>query len=237
MNEIQNIKKPHRLLLCWQAPEGKDRTLFIVAEIVKENEKYLFRYLINTSDFKCATELGFVIYPAFRIENGKPYDSGVLEAFMRRITPRTRNDFAEYLKEFRIPPDIKIDDFTLLGYTGAKLPSDGFSVVNPFDNTEAPAEMLIELAGTRYYLKELNLKLIHENDEIMLIHEPTNEYDRDAILCMVGNQKIGYIKRGQTSAFHRWLSDKSTILTANVERINGTPDRPIIYVFVKLRNR
>ncbi len=234
MNLIQNIREPHRLLLCWQAPEGKDRTLFIIAEILNENKKYTFRYLRNTSDFMKATNLGFSVYPAFRGKE-KLYDSGVLEAFMRRITPKTRKDFPEYLKKFRLPPNIKIDDFTLLGYTGAKLASDGFSVVNPFENTEASAEMLIELAGTRYF-ESLKLELIHLDDEVMLIPEPTNKYDRDAILCMVESQKIGYIKRGQTLAFHKWLSDKSIIVTANVERINGNSDRPIIYVFVKLRN-
>ncbi|MCK5707550.1 MAG: HIRAN domain-containing protein [Candidatus Aureabacteria bacterium] len=235
MNLIQNIREPHRLLLCWQAPEGKDRTLFTVAELQKKNNEYLFRYLKNTRDFERATDLGFTIYPPFKI-NPELYNSGVLEAFMRRITPRTRNDFAEYLEEFRIPNNVQIDDFTLLGYTGAKLPSDGFLVVNPFDDIEIPAEMLVELAGTRY-IKTLNMKLIHKDDEVVLIPEPTNGYDQDAIRCMVGSHKIGYIKKGQTTAFHRWLSDKSIVLTANIERINGNADRPIIYVFVKLREK
>ncbi|MCK9615327.1 MAG: hypothetical protein M0R48_07485, partial [Candidatus Omnitrophica bacterium] len=157
MNYIKHICEPEKLLLCWQAPNDGSR--YVVAELYRSPEgKYALKYLKDTADFKEAQKLGFTMYPAFR-DREALHDSGVLESFIGRIPPRSRNDFKEYLQNFRIHESVatSVSDFALLGYTGAKLPSDGFSIINPLENFCIPGEFLIELVGTRY-IEDFDLK-------------------------------------------------------------------------------
>lgn len=231
MNFIEHICEPEKLLLCWQAPS--DGTRYVVVELYRSSaNEYIFKYLKNTNDFKDAQKLGFTMHPAFH-NNQDIHNSGVLEAFTGRIPPRSRNDFKEYLQNFRISNNVSISDFALLGYTGAKLPSDGFSIINPFENTSIPSEFLIELAGTRH-MKGLDLKTVQIGDPVEFIEEPNNQYDKEAIFVVSKGQKLGYISRWQTQAFHKWIRDRGISLLANVERINGTNERPVIYVFLRL---
>ncbi|WP_404361386.1 hypothetical protein [Methylotuvimicrobium sp. KM1] len=129
MNLISYVPQPNRLLLVWQAPEGKSRKRFVVGEIRLEGKHYTFRYLANTKDFADARIEGFVCYPAFR-KLTQEYNESVLETFLRRVPPRKRGDFNKYLKQWRLSPEVDISDFALLGHTGAKLPNDGFSLIS-----------------------------------------------------------------------------------------------------------
>jgi len=232
MNYIKNICEPEKLLLCWQAPNEVGCARHVIAELCRVGAKYTFRYLINTKDFDEAKTLGFTMYPAFR-DREVLHDSGVLEAFIGRIPPRTRNDFKEYLQNFRIHENVSISDFALLGYSGAKLPSDGFSIINPLTNFCIPSEFLIELVGTRH-MTGIDLKAVQIGDIVELIGEPDNQYDKQAIFAISKGQKLGYISRWQTNAFHGWLKDDNIQLSANIERINGTKERPSIYIFLQL---
>ena len=92
MNYIEHIREPKKLLLCWQAPSGPDRRRHIIAELYHLNDKYFFRYLKDTEDFKRAKNLGCAMYPSFKADK-QEYTDGVLEAFIGRIPPRSRNDF------------------------------------------------------------------------------------------------------------------------------------------------
>lgn len=232
MNYIEHIREPKKLLLCWQAPEKSDRRKHIIAELCRKENSYIFRYLKGTEDFERAEKLGFKMYPAFKADR-QEHTSGVLEAFVGRIPPRSRKDFNEYLQSFRIPENTHISYFALLGYSGAKLPSDGFSIIDPFEGVNTPNEFLIELAGTRY-MKELRLSDIHPDDLVELVKEPDNKYDPQAIFVTSKGRKLGYINRGQTQAFHRWMASDNIRLLANVERKNGNEERPIVYIFVRL---
>ena len=235
MNFIEHICEPRKLILCWQNPGEKQRTRFAIAELLRNGDKYSFKYLKDTEDFERAEQLGFTMYPAFRTQQ-ELYTSGVFEAFTRRIPPRNRNDFTEYLQNFRIQEDAKISNFALLGYTGAKLPSDGFSIVDSFENICVPCEFLIELVGTRY-ITNFDLSVFKVGDFIELIKEPNNQYDPNAIFAMSKGQKIGYINRVQVNAFQNWLACDKLYLSLNIERINGNEERPVIYAFLRLAKK
>jgi hypothetical protein len=228
MNLITHIIEPRRLYLDWQGPEGGDRSRRIVAEFVRTNHDVELRYLTQSEDFKKAVHIGFLGYPAFpKFE--RIYKEGVIETFMLRLTPRERSDFNKYLESFRISTVAQISDFALLGYTGAKLPSDGFSIVHPFDDVDDPCELLTEVAGFRYY-EGMNMQL-SVGISATLQKEPNNPYDSQAIAVIVNGTKIGYIGRGLLNTFHRWLNTESEI-TAVIEKINGRPDRPSIMLYI-----
>jgi len=232
MHTIKHIYEPERLFLCWQAPIERKRSRYVIAELRKKENEYSFRYLSDTVDFDEAKKLGFTIYPAFRDVN-KEHTVGVIEAFSRRIPPRSRNDFKEYLKNFRLPYDIQISDFALLGYSGAKLPSDGFSIINSLENVCVPSEFLIELAGTRY-IKGLDLSFIEVGMQVEFIAEPKNPHDKNAIYVVVDRKKIGYINRVQTAGFQQWMREGEICFEATIERTNGSKERPIVYLFLQI---
>lgn len=229
MNLIEHIIDPNRLLLVWQAPDGKSsRTRYVVGELFQREGEFIFRYLPDTKEFKQAKAEGFVCYPAFRkIE--QEYKQGVLNSFLRRLPPRKRGDFNKYLEQWRLAPHVDISDFALLGHTGAKLPNDGFSLINPFDGTEPPHEFYIEVAGFRYYQENISIDDIEVDMKAVFIAEPDNEHDRNAVMIEILGKKIGYVNKAQSKAFSHWLKNYS--IDACIERKNGTSERPLIYVY------
>jgi hypothetical protein len=226
MNLISHINQPNRLLLAWQPPEGKSRSRYVVGELHQDEKGYVFRYLTDTTDFKNAQEEGFICHPAFRKLNLEYRDS-VLDTFLRRIPPKTRSDFNQYLQQWRLASDIKINDFALLGHTGAKLPNDGFSLVNPFEDVDLPFEFFIEVAGFRH--QGVSLDDVAEGMSVQFIPEPENQFDTDAVRIEAAGKKIGYVNKVQSAAFRRWLKNYSIL--ACIERINGIQERPLIYIF------
>lgn len=231
MNFIEHIREPRRLLLIWQAAEGK-RARHAVAELLRpEAGPVRLQYLTGTDDFEAARSEGFFSFPAFR-KPAQVYDLGVVETFVRRLPPRSRGDYAQYLEKFRLHPETPISDFALLAYTGAKLPSDGFSVLDPLDDVQARCELLLEVAGFRH-AAQVSREEIKIGDPARFVPEPNNPHDQKAVAVYLGAAKIGYIPRQQAPAVQRLVQEGA--IEAVVERVNGQPERPLIYLFTRLQ--
>jgi len=227
MNIIEHIVEPERLLLTWREP--KDGRRYVVGELFREGSDIGFRYCRENTDFTLARKHGFTGHPAFP-NFLNTYANNVLDTFMRRLPPRSRTDFPRYLEMLRLPADTGISDFALLGYSGAKLPGDGFALVHPFDNVEGPCELMIEVAGCRYHrtsTDDLGIGM-----PVRFVPEPDNKFDTDAIRIEADTGLIGYVMRAQLPAFHHWL--KTGAIEAAIERINGTDERPLVYVFSRV---
>jgi hypothetical protein len=179
-----------------------------------------------------AKKLGFAGYPAFKLEQ-QEHRQGVLAAFLRRLPPRARPDFDAYKAQFRLKPDVALSDFALLAYTGARLPSDGFSVVDTLDDIRAPSELVLEIVGHRHYVGDLKTPL-NVGEALNLIPQPTNKWDKNAILVKAHGETVGYVNRLQTGAFHKWLREGS--VEAMLDRLNGSSDRPRAFMFVRVRS-
>lgn len=225
--------EPNRLLLVWQSlgGEGEERLRRIVGELLRKNvndSDVVFRYLRNTLDFELARQNGFLGYPAFKLKK-EAICYGVLETFLRRLPPRGRLDFEDYLENFRILPDMEISDFSLLGYSEAKLPGDGFSIINPLDEARPPFEFLTEISGFRYFEgMKLDLKV---GDPVGFEEEPDNRIDPFAVRVMVGKNKIGYINKVQANSLRRFLKRK---IFGFIDRINGISEQPVVKLFIKV---
>ncbi|MFC1566908.1 hypothetical protein ACFL4A_03600 [bacterium] len=235
MNLIKHTMEPTRLLLTWK--DKANSRLLIIAEILRENDNAKLTYLASTEDFKKAQENGFKYFPAFPDIN-KIHTVNVMEIFSRRIPPKQREDYNEFLQEIRLPKDVNISNFALLGYSEVKLPSDGFAIINPFDNVESNIEFLTEIAGFRHYPKAV--EMLNEDElrislPVNIEIEDTNKYDKLAVKAMLNNEKIGNINRVQNKAFRRWIH-KHKKISAQIEKINGTPERPSIILFIKVEN-
>jgi hypothetical protein len=227
---IRTICEPQRLLLAWQGsdPDG-DRTRFAVGELLFEAGECTLRYL-SGEEIERARALGFSGYPAFDIDQTE-HRKGVLAAFMRRLPPRSRADFDAYQAQFRLKSDLVMSDFALLAYTEAKLPSDGFSIVNPLTGLCGPCEFLLEVAGYRHLARGLKQALSLGQD-LKFVAEPTNQWDPSAVRVEANSELIGYVNRLQASAFLRWIKDG--VVEGFLERLNGSTAKPRVFMFVRV---
>lgn len=234
MNRIEHIVEPDRLWLVWQ-PTGVDlprRTRRVVAEIRRDPEGgAILHYLRDSDEYRFAQQEGFEGFPGFRVDDAE-HDRGVLDTFMRRLPPRKREDFSEYLAMHRLPAPFPGTDMALLAYTGAKLPSDGFEIVPDFSANTPPLEIVIEVAGFRHQ-RAVALADLNIGDRVFLQPEPDNPQDDQAIAVCHDQGPIGYVGRPHLSAMHRWLH--TARIEAEIERINGKPERPLVYLFVRVR--
>jgi hypothetical protein len=238
-NWIERVAEPRRLFLAWQAPDQmNDRYRWAVGTLEPAGDDCTLRYLYSGTEFDRRNPgrtfdqllgLGYQGYPAFPLRR-EIHVGGVLSAFMRRLPPRTRSDFEEYKGQFRLPPHLPLTDFTLLGQTEAKLPSDGFSVVDPLNEAIDQCDLMTEVAGYRYYARNVQLAV---GDLLTIQAEPENEQDPNAVAIRAANQTIGYINRLQAGAFQVWLRKRE--VSAVVERLNGRPERPRAFAFIRVR--
>jgi len=225
MTAIKHIVEPERLLLVWQEPLSRHR--FIVGEIVREKAGVCFHYLPG-NELDQAKKKGFKGYLAFRDLSGE-YRLGVMESFMSRLPPRSREDFGKFLDYWKIDPDAEISDFSLLGYTGATLPRDGFRLLPLFPEHVSQVNLIIELAGYRY-----NEHAVELGEAVSFMHEPENSEDEHAVAVYVGMQvdcRIGYVMRGLNKQFIAWMTEGH--VQGRIVRINGTQERPIVLILAE----
>lgn len=233
MRYIEHLVEPDRLLLSWQSSVGdQGRQRMLVGELLRNGNDAKLVYLKDNPEFSKAQELGFDGYPGFPIE--KNDHENVLPSFMKRLPPRSRGDFDRFLNALRVRPGSEISDFGLLGYAGAKLPDDDFTVIHPFDNAVPPFELMVCVQGYRYYAEGLPRAKLSTDMAASFEAEPDNPKDPDAIKVMIGDVMAGYVCRGLTGSFHKWMRSNLEI-SAYVERINGTEHRPEIHLYVSVR--
>jgi len=236
-NWIKQVSTPKRLFLAWQAPDHlDDRFRWAVGNLSVNAKDLDLAYLANLEfermnqgkSFLQLEHLGYQGYPGYRLGQ---LHKNFLSTLMRRLPPRNRSDFVEYKRQFRIPQYLTLSEVELLAITEAKLPSDGFSVVDPLDPEAESCDLLLEVAGFRYYASELlNIKL---GDPLALVPEPDNEYDPDAIMIRIGERRIGYVNRLQAATMGRWLKNRR--VSAYVERLNGKGNKPRAFLFIRVR--
>ncbi len=232
MNILRHIAEPSRLLMTWQPLDetASSRTRRVIGEIRREKEgQIVFRYLQHTSDFEEARKAGFKGFPAFHLKDKDDNEvrQGVIESLMRRLPPRKREDFDDFLAQHRLPSPFNNSDMALLGYTGARLPSDGFALVPDFSASEVPCDYLMEVAGLRHIFGT-DISSIHVGDPVEFVVDHDNPVDQDALLVICQGQKIGYVNRAFRETLHRWL--KQYHVSATIEKLNGKPERPLVYV-------
>ena len=234
MSPLSHLVEPSRLLMTWQpSDEGASaRTRRVIGEVVpgKLSSEIVFRYFSESDDFKAAVAAGFKGFPAFRLEDVE-IRHGVLESLMRRLPPRNREDFGDYLRLHGLAAPFKLSDLALLAYTGARLPSDGFALVPEFPPDAMPCDYVMEVAGTRHVLQG-ELSDLHAGDAVSIEPDPNNVVDSDALAVIHHGRRIGYVNRALKGMFHRWL--QSGRMTATIERQNGKPSRPLVFVRVSL---
>jgi len=230
MRYIKHIVEPDRLLLSWQAKS--ERLRMFVAELKRNGDDGNLVYLKESEDFSKAQILGFEKYPGFDTE--KDVHENVLGSFMKRLPPRSRGDFSRFLDALRIKSDAEVSNFALLGYSGAKLPDDDFTIIHPFKNASPPFELMLFVQGYQYYKDQLPSNALSQDMQAGFEAEPDNPKDPEAIKIIINDVKVGYVNRGLTGSFHEWMQ-AGLAISAYVERINGIEQNPEIYLYVSVK--
>lgn len=129
---------------------------------------------------------GYCGYPAFYMMKRPAgnFRERALEAFLRRVPPATRSDFANYLAHYHIRRATPLSPFSLLDVTEARLPSDGFSLVDPLDALACFVDLVFEVAGFRY-AERTGAKVV-VGDHLKLEPEPSNPRDSHAVQVKKG---------------------------------------------------
>lgn len=234
MSLITHVFEPSRLFLIWQAPLSDAdavRSRRIVGELVRSGSDITFRYLPGTEDYHAAVAEGFREFTALPSRSIE-HRSGVMESFLRRLPPRKREDFPDYLRQHKLSPDFAGSDFALLGYTGARLPSDSFEICPDLSSAIAPIDFVLEVAGFRHHAMSLYSEL-REDDEVEFEREASNSYDPNAVIIKHKSRKIGYVSKGLSSVVSRWMEEGRVF--GKIARLNGKPDRPLVYIMVNYR--
>ncbi|MEI6985524.1 MAG: HIRAN domain-containing protein [Rhodospirillaceae bacterium] len=122
----------------------------------------------------------------------------------------------------------------LLGLTESKLPSDGFSIVDPLNPDTECCDLMLEIAGFRYYV-EIEPLGVGVGYPVEILGEPDNTKDPNAVKICVGGRKIGNVNRPQTAALRSWLVGRQ--VSAVIERLNGNAKKPRAFIFVRVRAR
>ncbi len=230
MRYIERIVDPDRLLLSWQTSSEPLR--MFVAELIRNGNNADLVYLKDSEEFSKAQSLEFEGYPGFVIE--KDIHKNVLTSFMKRLPPRSRGDFSRFLDALRIKSDAEVSDFALLGYSGAKLPNDDFTIIHPFENASPPFELMLFVQGYRYYKDQLPSNALSQDMQAGFETEPDNPKDPEAIKIIINDVKVGYVNRALAGSFHEWMQ-AGLAISAYVERINGIEQNPEIYLYVSVK--
>ena len=242
---IEHVVEPERLILAWRPPEVvPDRTHCADNELRRTAGGAEFRYyddhhLREANRGKGAAALhgaGFRGYPAFNWDPAVPehaFTDGALDAFLRRLPPTRRSDFPAYLERFRLRPPGSLRPLALLAATGATLPGDGFSLVDPLDGNVDRQDVLLEVAGHRHHAPNLT-KPLAVGARVTLRREDHPE-DPSAVRIESDGETLGYVSRFQSRAVSRWV--ERDVAEAFLSRVNGSASQPRAQILVTVRDR
>lgn len=239
MKLIENIVEPKRLIVLWQAIDknlGKaagDR--FVVGEISNQGSASKLTYL-DSEDAQKAVERGFKGLTTYPYEPNKTYNGSVESVLAKRLPPDSRSDYEDFLKAYRISPEAagKVSPLALLANTTGTLAGDGFAFLPSFEGIEPPFQFVFEIAGFRHN-QGMKIDPISslQSVEVSFEHDSDNEFDENAVAIYFDDKKLGYAPKGINTAILD-LKGKYQI-SASIERINGTFERPNVLVFVDVQ--
>ncbi len=243
MRWIEHPPRPTQLLLVWQAPHAhEDRLRWVVGRISEAGAAASFEYLMGEEfirfnagrSFEDLKSAGYSGYPAFDLRKRAqgPYRDRVVEAFLRRLPASTRADFSSYLEHYHVKKTTPLSPLALLAITEARLPSDGFSLIDPLDEGSECVDLVFEIAGFRHYQEAGATMAL--GDRLELCKEPGNPRDPLAIQVLATKRTIGYVNRLQAHAIGEWLTARE--VNCWVARINGRVGAPRAYAFLQVRS-
>lgn len=224
---IENPTPTRRALLVWQRPLDSDgpRDRHAVAELVDTEHGISFNYLTD-QELAEARQAGFFGYPGLPLD-AEGLGSTAIEVLLRRLPPRERADFGQWLAGFGLSAEDDLSPLTLLAYTGARLTSDSFSVCETFDGFSEPFSYVFDVAGNRHYQEQYGD--LEVGEALAFVRETDNPQDPNAIMITRSDgTAVGYVNRLQAETVGQWVDAGQ--ITGAVYRVNGRAEYPRLFV-------
>ena len=208
---ISHFSEPSRLLLAWRGTRSKRRTHALRCRQAIAQRKRCHAALSERARGRKAQEARVSGISSLQVRSARTSARRAC-GLSSPIAATSPAGFDAYKAQFRLKPDLGLTDFALLAYTGARLPSDGFSVVDKLEDVRAPSELVLEIVGHRHWVTKLKSPL-HIGEALDLLPEPENPVDKNAVVMKARGNVVGYVNRLQTAAFQKWLREGSVEAT------------------------
>ncbi len=180
------------IYVVWQDPRERDN--YVIGTLTR-NGHYEFVYGVEVEKARQHGFTPLVSFPDFKAT----YQSDeVFPAFACRLPDPRRRGIEDILKKYGL---IEYDEFEFLKKSGARLPTDTLSFIDPILDSEEEIERIFYVAGTRYYMgctgKDCTqAKKIEPGAELNLVPEPDNQHDKYAIAIYTQDgTKVGFLPR------------------------------------------
>lgn len=222
------------IYIVWQ--DVKSRKNFVIG-ILTRNGGYEFRYGM---DLKEAQQMGFtplVAFPSFE----KTYrESELFPTFACRLPDKRRRDIGSILQKYGLA---EYDAFELLKRSGARLPTDTLSFIEPIFEDDPMVDRSFYVMGMRHYLPcngqdcDLVAALVPDT-KLVLQTEPNCEHDPHAV--QITNQSgtlIGYIPRYYSEAVSKRLASGTSYLCQVVEHNHKQPCSECLKIRLQMPKR
>ena len=208
------------IYVVWK--DVKSRKNFVIGTLTR-NGCYEFRY---GKDLKDAQQAGFsplVAFPSFET----PYHEDTLfPTFACRLPDKKRRDINTILQKYGLA---EYDEFELLKRSGAKLPTDTLSFIEPIFEEDPVVDRSFYVMGIRHYMlcngQDCGLASeLTPGAELVLQVEPDCEHDPHAVQIRDSDGTlIGYLPRYYSKTISKRLEDGTSYVCLVVEHNHKQP--------------
>lgn len=190
------MKEVGRIFLSWRKGPGSRRH---IVGVLKRNATEGVRFSYLKEGVEKAKVDEFSPYTEFP-DIDKEYRENVLEVFGQRIMKSERSDIADFYDFWEVNPKHKDDVFYLLAHTQGLNPADNFEFLVEYNPTK-DLRFLTDIAGLS--VSKLPVGSLRPGDILTYRTEPTNEFDKDAVLVLKEQTPVGYIKKIHCLVFQK----------------------------------
>lgn len=213
------------LLVIWQ---NKTNLLYYhVGTLSFDGNYYTFTYTHHENSHRTVQEAlqnGYHLHPSFPILEKEYKSENLFPTFDRRIPSLEREDFKEIITDLGLPAHP--DRMDILKATRGILSGDTYSF-------EQPLRMKNNVLQTHFYINGMRHRnlpgswssLIHVNEKLLLLPEPTNPKDSRAVRIETNSGlHLGYVPGFYAEAINSLIANKANItLTIREIRPDSSP--------------
>jgi hypothetical protein len=83
------------------------------------------------------------------------------------------------------------------------------------------------------HVRGTDLSDMSPGDEVQFSVDRENQMERDALFVTYNRKPLGYVNRALRNQVAHWAA--AGHVSAHIERLNGKPERPLVYVRIEYR--
>lgn len=220
--------------LAWRAPES--RRWYAVGRLTADpDSRLLYRFEYTGGAEEARRDAGFAPLASFPDLGARYVSEALFPFFSNRLLPRSRPEYAEYVRWLSVP-EVPSDPLALLAQSGGKRETDVFELY-PCPERDAAGGLRLHffVHGIGHLPPEAAARAerLTPGESLLLMHDFQNAYDRQAFVLRTAEKvrndfwALGFLPRYLVMTVHdllRALDDARLELPRIVvERVNPSP--------------